>query len=383
MNNSGESKKSCIVLKQDGVQMVLTKFNVNELIKYTKVDTFDSKNSSTGYQRPLNTKHVNDICEYFKVQDYSILPTSIILAADGVEDIELNEDDGSIVLCNEIRVIDGQHRIAALRKYVEDFTDDDNSSEEEKKQFEEFVEWEYPVNIMLLNKKETIDRYVEVRSFVDINKKGKVVSTDLADSIMKNIRKEFSVLYVKDAAHQICLLIAEKLMKDETSAWYNSIKEGDIYTENKLIGVSSFKLSIISIVRMYLYEKEGRQETYLMSTIEKMAEELYKIFRDYWVVLGDKWDKAFLWQSDMGAYRIDTDYNIQKTLGVMSLHKLLQHYYARENQFEKAWEKALNIIHKTKIDDECWIVGGRFSSYASASGHRKIKNVIIEAAGEK
>lgn len=382
MNNRKESRKSCTILKQDGVKMVLTKFNVNDLVDYTKVDTFDSQNSLEGYQRPLNTKHVNDIYEYFKVEDYSILPTSIILAANSEEEIKLNEKDGTIELNEAIRVIDGQHRIAALKKYVEDFRENDIPTDEEKDQFSKFVEWEYPVNIMILNKDKVIDRYIEIRFFVDINKKGKTVSTDLADSIMKNIRREFPELYVKDAVHQICLLITEKLITDESSTWYNSIKEGDIYTENKLIGVSSFKLSIISIVRMYLYEKEGKKDTYSMKIIEKTADDLHKKFRDYWIEIGDKWESSFYWESDFSAYRIDTDYNIQKTLGVMSLHKLLQHYYMQIKNFDIALKTAIDIIQKTKITDDYWIIGGEFSSYTSASGHNKIKNIIIDNATE-
>lgn len=369
--------KDCITLVQDKVQMVLAKFTVEELVKFTVVDVFDSTKSKDGYQRPLDIKHVNDIYEYFKIEDNSVLPTSIILAADE-HDIIFNEK--SIEVKNSLRIIDGQHRIAALKKYIDTFNEDEKPTKEEIDQYNEFIKWEYPVNIMILNKGILQDRYIEIRAFVDINKKGKTVSTDLADTSMKNIRKDFESLYVKDAIHQICLLICEKLNEDNSSAWYKSIKEGDSYTKDKPIGVSSFKMSIMAIVRMYLFETEGKEDTYSKEEVERVAEELYIVFRDLWKKIGDKWEDAFCWDTDTKSYRIDLDYNIQKTLGVSSIHKLLKQYYVETKELQKALEMSFDIIQKTKISEKDWIVGGNFSSYTSGSGHNKIKNLIIEQA---
>lgn len=378
-----EIEKKHIKLEQDRINIIIAKFTVEELVKYTVVDVFDSRktlNGIDGYQRPLIKKQVNNIFEYFKTADHSILPTSIILAIDK-DDFESKDD--KMVIKNSFRIIDGQHRIAAMKKYIKDFEDNDDKTDDENQVYKKFISWEYPVNIMLLNKDNIRDRYVEIRSFVDINKKGRKLTTDLADTNINNIQRKFKKLYQKDAIHHISTTIADRLMKDKESVWFESIKVGDNNTTNKLIGISSFKLSIMAIVRMYLFDTKGKQDEYSMDDILRIADFLYKEFKEFWKVVCDKWEEAFNWNTELKAYRIDTDFNIQKSLGVSSLHKIIKHYYKENKDYLNAMKISKDIIKNTAIDYESWEVGGEFSNYTSGSGHNRIMNIIIENANKE
>jgi DGQHR domain-containing protein len=367
--------RKSIDINQDNIKIVVTNLNVAELIKNTYADVFASKNNPEGYQRPLNTIQINRIYEYIKTANNQILPTSIILAIhkDNID----NKSEGIIKLKGKFRIIDGQHRIAAMKKYIKEYELNEDKTEEEIYQYEEFKKWEFPVNIMLLDKNNTHDKYIEIRSFVDINKKGKKVSTDLANSTLKNIRENFKLLPQKYAIYQICILVTAELIDNKSSVWFEGIGKGDQSTYNRLIGISSFKLSIISIVGKFLYELYTKKDDYSTSEINDTAKRLTEIFMNYWNAIGDKWEDAFYWDSDLNAYRVDPDYNIQKSLGVSSLHKVLNHFYDKETTFEDALSKSINSLKSTNITSDAWIVGGEFSSYTSGSGHNKIKNILI------
>jgi len=371
--------KRHIDLKQDGIGIILTKLSVEELVDNTVVDVFDSSTGTDGYQRPLIRTQVNSIFEYFKTAVNAILPTSIILAINK-NDFEAYDDYFEI--SNKFRIIDGQHRIAAMEKYLNDYNENDDKTDDEKQIYTDFVSWEYPVNIMLLDKNDVKERYIEIRAFVDINKKGRKLTTDLADTNIKNIQRKFDKLYQKDAIHHISTTIVEKLMQDPMSVWFESIKVGDNNNNNnsKLIGISSFKLSIMSIVRMYLFDSRGNKASYSMSEILITADFLYLELNQFWITVGDRWEEAFYWDTDLGTYRIDSDYNIQKSLGVSSLHRIIKHCYRQSSDFAKGMESAQNIISTTEVEYSSWEVGGEFSNYTSGSGHNKIKNLIIESA---
>jgi DGQHR domain-containing protein len=362
--------KDCIKFKQDDVDIVITKLNVKQLISLTKADVFDSVNNPSGYQRPLNMTQVNSIYDYLLTEEHSILPTSIILAIDrnSFEPVDVYTN----IVKEKFRIVDGQHRIDALRSIsqdihngiIEDINDD-------------FFEWEYPVNIMILNKEDTIERFVEIRSFIDINKKGRKVSTDLADNNISTIRQNLHELPSKEAVHQICSLVSKRLNIDSKSVWYQSIKEGDALSGDRLIGMSSFRLSISSMARKYLVRTYGKKRTYSKEEIDTAVIKIKSVLDEYWNTICDKWERAFNWDVEENSFRVDSDYNIQKTLGVSALHKLLNNYYNNEFNIDEALSKAIQIIRNTTFTEKDWMIGSTFSPYTSGAGHNTIKEKII------
>lgn len=361
-----------ILLKQDSVQLMLTKLNVCQLIEFTKADIYDSKENPTGYQRPLNSQHVKSIYEYLRTEEHSILPSSIILAIDDKFIDYSNPEKAE--LTSTLRIVDGQHRIEALRLIYEDIQNQDIDEDN----YEDFKDWEYPVNIMILNSKNKIDKYIEIRSFVDINKKGKKVSTDLADNDLSKIRESMDELPTKEAVHQVCITVSKSMTSDLKSVWYQNMREGDVSSQSGSIGMFSFRLSISPIVRKYLINEFGKNKSYTKEHINNATESIKCSIDQYWNCICEKWEDAFLWDKQNESFRFDSDFNIQKSLGVSALHKLLNHFYNKqEKSLEKALEKACITIKHSNYTSDDWEIGKTFSPYTSSAGHNKIKDSLL------
>ena len=95
-----EMKQSC------ECKIYYGKKTVDWLANNTTVKTFDSVTLS-GYQRKVNSDHVNRIMEYLKRPEF-YLPTAIICASEDkvTEDTTLN-------------IVDGQHRVEAFKALKE------------------------------------------------------------------------------------------------------------------------------------------------------------------------------------------------------------------------------------------------------------------------
>ncbi|MFD1734983.1 DGQHR domain-containing protein [Bacillus salitolerans] len=374
-------------INQDDVEIVITTLTVKELIRFAKPDVYNSLNNKTGYQRPINDNHVKNIVEYLKNEQYSILPTSIIMAINK-ESFEI-ESNNNFSFNGQLRIVDGQHRIEAMRRIIVELEEEtklysDEERQEAADEMDAFLCWEYPVNIMLLSNNDNWDRYVEIRSFVDINKKGKTVATDLADTNMSNIRKSLNELSQKQAVHQISLNVTERLMSEESCVWYNSIKTGDGDSENKIIGIGQFSKSITPLSRNFLYIKYGKNKVYTKEQIEYLVDKLTSILEKYWRAICEKWKSSFMYIEKIDAYRVNFDYSIQKGIGVFPLHRLLTSEFRKEKEIEKALANSIEIlrINKSNITDEDWEVGGPFTSYSSGSGYATI-NRILKGEEEK
>jgi len=104
----------------------ITYFDVRRVLR----DTRDVE-AYLGIQRPLNESRVSDLQSYVNFVD-ATFPTSIILAIDESECVTYNEKTSTLTLSNTragndkpdinfsnlCRVIDGQHRIAGLEKFM-------------------------------------------------------------------------------------------------------------------------------------------------------------------------------------------------------------------------------------------------------------------------
>lgn len=377
-------EKENIKIKQDDVEIIITSFNIRQLIDFTKPDIYNLATSSEGYQRPINNNHVKGIMEYLRNEQYSILPTSMVMAIDKDEDVFKYHNNRSFSFSGYLRIVDGQHRIEAIRRIVRELEEElaISDSEEEmteiREQLNYILEWEFPVNIMLLNKDDNWDRYVEIRAFVDINKKGKTVATDLADTNMGKIRDKLDELPQKQAVHQISLQVTTKLMKDESCVWFDSIKTGDGENADKIIGIGQFSKSIMSLSRSFLYNTYGRKSYYLKVETDNLIEKLYLTLKEYWDTICGKWKSAFLFNSDKNSYRVNYDFCIQKGIGVFPLHRLLTTEFMEQKNIEKALENSKTILEKNEsgITWDDWEVGGTFTSYSSGSGYATIHKIL-------
>lgn len=367
-----------IKVSQDQIEIIITALNIDQLIEFTEADIYKKIKNEDGYQRPINKIHIKELMNYIKNEQYSILPTSMVMAADK-DTVIIN--DNSFSFEGQLRIVDGQHRIEAIRRIIEELKEEkifnEYEGEEIDKQLNSILTWKFPVNIMLLNRKDKWDRYVEIRSFVDINKKGKTVTTDLADNNLEKIRKDLNELPQKQAIHQISLSVAKRLLDDKESVWFECMKVGDGEDINKIIGIGQFSKSIISISREVLYKRYGKLKTYSNDQINDITKELYYILKKYWEFICKKWSKAF--EYNKGNFRVNFDFCIQKGIGVFPLHKLLTINFIKDNELNIALNSAINILseNKSNVLAEDWAVGSTFSSYSSSSGYNKIYKMLI------
>jgi len=102
----------------------ITEFDVRRIISERGFETY------LGIQRPLNLDRVKDIAQYVTTAD-ACFPTSVVLSVDGVC-ADYDETAGTLTLSNYLdpedpekdvfykriaKVIDGQHRIEALKNF--------------------------------------------------------------------------------------------------------------------------------------------------------------------------------------------------------------------------------------------------------------------------
>lgn len=362
--------------------MIISTMTTNELINNSEPDVYNARFKQDGYQRPLVESHVKLLKEYLSSEDYSILPTSIILAIDK-KNINLMSSD-YLEFRGKFRIIDGQHRIAAMERVIKELEaeaefEDDDTRADILADIHEFESTMYPVNILLLDQDSQIDRYIEVRSFIDINKKGKPVSTDLADNNMNRILGFMPELKKRQAVYQICLNLANRLNRTESSVWFNNIRMGDGESFERTIGLGQFSKSLINLSRLYLKYVYNKSR-YTKLEIDEVTNQLYFSLHDYWTGICSAWKEVFIYDPKSNTYKANPEHSILKGLGVFPIHKVLSSNYKCTRDIDEAVSRSLHTIIKSKerLGAGFWQVGGELSSKSSISGYLDIYKTLTE-----
>lgn len=344
-------------IQQIGYYYYVTKMKVKDILENYTIDYYDSVSNENGYQRPIQLTHVNKLVGYLVMEDKPILNTGIVGAV-YFKDIKIEGKD--LVLSSKIRVVDGQHRLEALKRIKE------NYSERYTSRFAEF-------ELVLIIIPSEEDKLLEVETFININNKNKRVSTALAEQLMERIRKSerpdiyadsfiLEELDKKDKGEiisAICNGIVNKLSNDKNGIWYQTIKLGDTNNEGKTISINLFITSLRPVVNNYI-QKVYKKRFNVNSSINDIS----KLLDECWKIVYKKWPDAF---------NINY-YNIQKGIGVCSLHGIL--CTCIDETSEKTQQNFDSIINRSKITSNDWIVGGKFSPYNSRAGFKEIENLI-------
>ncbi|MBN2836541.1 MAG: DGQHR domain-containing protein [Candidatus Delongbacteria bacterium] len=349
-----------ISLEQSEVTMHFISMTSEELIDNSIVEYFDGNESNIykGYQRQLVRSHYMKIVNFLVNDDKPLLPTAILAAIDN-DDVKIN--NSSIFLNSKLRIVDGQHRIKALHIIKENYHDIYKNKCRSMK---------FPVILLRLDKNNADHRLLEIRSFVDINQKGKKVNTDLAKSLIKPILKKrvrdnqaSSSEVVELYANEVCT----SLNQNKYSSWYNAIRLGDGLNTRKPVGINMFIESLKPIILAVL-KKEWFDDYGSDIDVEKLCDMLI----EYWNIIGDKWSDAFYWEESINSFRVDTNYSIQKGIGVHPLHQILAETIENTDVYENVLLKAKDVIDNSSVTSESWIRGGEFSIYNSKSGFQEI-----------
>jgi DGQHR domain-containing protein len=127
----------------------------------------------TGYQRELSKPRVNRLVKELRANEVD-LPTSILVNLRAFdEDRNLSAKDGQLYLRltdEKLHVVDGQHRVEALTKLIEEDS-------------ERWKDFEIPFVAMLGS-----NEFEEMKQFYVVNSTAKSVRTDLAFDLLKQSR---------------------------------------------------------------------------------------------------------------------------------------------------------------------------------------------------
>lgn len=370
---------------QDEHEFYSTVLSLKQVIHSAKPQIY-KKNGELGYQRTLNELHYikikNSIIKR-KADDISTLvsPTSIVIGIDRKRIGELNlleiENDLFKLDFDEskelFRVIDGQHRLEGFKLAL-----DSNP---------ELIEYKFNVIIMII---EEGKKRVEVNMFSDINSKAKPLKMDLTLLAKYNYDLLEQAENI-DISEHIAIRIAYKLNEMDTgnNVWRNGIKiDINDPTSPGIVGFKSFFESVRPIcinVDKILGKSLDSNSSYdiKIKYIDEVSELLVsQVFSPFWVKVSNNWGKAFKESKYHHNYDYlniiyDTNYYIQKTMGVKALHIILKECL-EENDYNltTAFMAINNIFNKTSIDTTDWEVGGRFSGLSSESGFKKISRII-------
>lgn len=357
-----------------------------------------------GYQREVNNLHLNRMVNTLKNTDEILSPTSIIL---GVNSSEIEKCLEEVSICQKIdfydkreklwildinkmknlrfRIIDGQHRISAFEKYLSDVSNEGEKADHLKKTYL------FNVVIVVLD---DADRIKEVELFRTINSKAKPLKTDLAMLAKYNYEILFErtkeIDFLEHIKARIIFMLNENYSHTKDPYWTNGIKV-DVNNSQALgsIGFKAFSESIHGIVRKYVDSKHEFFEELLKkefpevnSTLDKSAKEIVEgVLLPVWRIVFKKWYKTILEKKNIKNEEIevtyyDKNYYIQQTMGVKSLHGLLNELFESYEEMIEDIHKFESIIENSSLKSEDWKKNGKMRGLSSEAGFKIIREII-------
>jgi DGQHR domain-containing protein len=328
--------------------------NAELLQEHFVVPRRDHRNR-TGYQRDVSTTRVNKLIKDLKDNRVD-LPTSILLNLRDFEPLRhITEEGGRRYLViqpgDELQVVDGQHRVEALRRLV----DEDP---------ERWGAFEIPVVCML-----GATFQEEMRQFYVVNSTAKSVRTDLAlDLLKQRAESEPGVMDSLIETGEVWKVRAQTLAEEmaKTPAWKGRIRFPGDPTADTTINSSGMVGSLKQVLSTPYFAQIGEHQQ-------------LKILDAYWRGIRKALPEAL---DDPG------DYVLQKATGVMVMHSLLvsvievvrssgKSLIEPETYAELLAEPLANLEGDTSSGGiargpEFWLAGpeGAAGSYSSNAGRR-------------
>lgn len=391
-------KKKTFKYIQGNQTFYSTVLTFKEIIENSTVSIY-SRNNRLGYQRALIERHLKKIVVSLKTDNTPISPTSILLGIDEdniiksdnekITSLKFNEDiEGNI-----FRIIDGQHRIMAMKKYIDELTVQGNTEK-----IDLLNSYEFSVIIMPINNSRRIK---EVEVFQSINAKAKPLKTDLVKLALiryQELERIGDLEYTNHLANRIIFSLNDNKPYNEgedlsfrevINVWENAIVI-DVNNDDEIgvIGYSAFYKSIEQICNIYIKDIESdfnENPTYeeLDSYLNLLSNELtFKLFIPCWNKVMERWKECFSYKKVSFNYEIyyDEEYYIQKNMGLRSLHNILYSIIKSKNSNIKDFNGILTefqeVISNSKLNAGDWKKGGRFKGLSSEAGFKHIETII-------
>lgn len=395
-----------------------TVMTFEEIIKNSMVSIY-SRNNRLGYQRNLVERHLKKIVFSLKTDNTPISPTSILL---GIDENNLNEysiqeyvsieENIKTIKCigfdkntehsdknNIFRIIDGQHRIMAMDKYINEL---DVTSDSQK--IEELKSYKFSVIIMPINSQNKIK---EVEVFQSINAKAKPLKTDLVKLALtryEELERISEIDYANHLAKRIIFSLNDnKLYREEeedsgeldlsniTNVWKNGIII-DVNNDDEvgIIGYNAFYKSIEQICKIYTHDiNDNLMRNHSFEESDKLLNQLsdeitYSLLIPSWEIIMERWNSCFSYKKLSFDYEIyyDDNYYIQKNMGLRSFHNILVKIIKEKGDNKKQYTEILDefkeIIVSSKLTSGDWKKGGRFKGLSSEAGFKYVEATIKE-----
>lgn len=383
-------------------RFLTTTLNYGTLIEKSEVLHYGD--TEYGYQRVVNALHLNRMVNTLKKTNEILSPTSIILGVNASDinnclkevsidsEIDFYDESESFLVLDidkvqdfRFRIVDGQHRIAAFEKYLSEASTEDPKADHLRKTYL------FNVVIVVLDDNERIK---EVELFRTINSKAKPLKTDLAMLAKYNYEilyeKTEGIDFLEHIKTRIIFKLNEEYSKKDIPYWTNGIKV-DVNDNQALgsIGFKAFGESIHGIVKKYVdsnpseYEKLTENNfTQIDIILDRFATEIIEIvLLPSWEIVFTKWDKLILMTKNIKNEEVeltyyDKEYYIQQTMGVKSLHGLLNELYSTSENAKEAVSCFKKIIENSSLKSEDWKKNGKMRGLSSEAGFKIIREMI-------
>lgn len=350
--------------RQDDIRLFVGAAKARDLIHLTTVDEYkpslDPNDPAQGYQRPPERSRITRIGKYLIAgEGGGLFPTAVLLAARTPLDYDRREGKVRVTSDSPLQIVDGQHRLAGLRYAIVE------------KDATALGDYSIPFVIM-----ETPDRITEMKQFLIVNGTAKQVRTDLVNMILTATYADVERGNIprKDIWKIVVSNVVDRLAKSEDSPWYEKIGlPGDAGKgTTKPIRATSL---ITSLRPVYMWLKDASGLFDSVRSIDDEIDLMYDIVVAYWQAIQDVVPDAF---------SEPTEFVIQKTPGVFSLHLLLRRllgdmYRGRRN-FDRETFREFVVDHPEITSPDFWRRGqGRASDFGSMKGFHDLFEILEDA----
>lgn len=331
--------------KQQTTQLYVGVLPAGRLVPVTEVDVRTPDNE-TGYQRELVKRRISEVKHYLQEAD-GVFPSSVLLSFRSDEfkfvqdekNYDAEDDSGELGILtldpakSRLYVIDGQHRIAALRAAMAD----------DPKRFEH-----YPVPFTLLANP---DVFEEARWFYLVNSKARRVPVELAEELLASAADVKGDNWLRNAEAppgstrgdqiviQTRLVHLVNRLEEICPVW-----NGHVVTSGRR---ASGKQDVRAHTIITSIARGGAlSDRAVQNALENNMETLAQALSAYWQAIAQKWPTAI---TDGKAY------SLRGTQGLYSLHAIFPDVLerCRENRDYTVTNMGA-IIDGLPDDDNFW-----------------------------
>jgi len=327
----------------EGVEIYVAVFRAIDLIERSAIDRWTVKNPG-GYQRAPSERRLSftrgSLVRYL-VKELGCFPTSVLVNIRGDVGFQMVSDSGWLSYGtldtggNRLWVIDGQHRLEALKRAID-----------RNRDFED-----YPIIASVLR---LPDRFHEMMLFYIVNRRQRNVPTDLVYRHLQRMLWQRGTQWLEELEGSrgvrigFATEVVDILQAEPASPWHGRIQiVGEPSREEYIIGDSLLIKTIADVLREKVFDGVS-------------AREFSEIIVNYWNAVYQLYPECFA---------VPEDYTLLSTPGVPVMHMLFPVVHSRclmrkdvsEEAMERELEKLMaetpghsNSDFRKPVDAEFW-----------------------------